>query len=78
MLSRIKLNLKPCTIVDQEEILKSCGINERAIFYGQEEIESKKLIWKVYALIKTTAPSFVAFYKFPQEKLIGVIRRYEL
>ena len=54
------------------------GINERTIFYGDEEIVSKKLHWKLFALIKDISPSFASFYNFPHEKLIGVSRRVEI
>ena len=62
-------------VFNMEKILKSQGINERTIFYGDEEIVSHSIWWKLYALIKDMSPSFVSFYNFPNEKLIGVSRR---
>jgi len=59
-------------------ILKEKNINERTIFYGDEEIVSNRFIWKLYAMIKDISPSFVSFYNFPHEKLIGVSRRVEI
>ena len=65
-------------VFNMEEILKKQAISERTIFYGDEEIVSKHFSWKLYALIKDMSPSFVSFYNFPQEKLIGVSRRIEI
>ena len=65
-------------VFNMEEILKSQDINERTIFYGDEEIVSHSLWWKLYAFIKDMSPSFVSFYNFPSEKLIGVSRRAEI
>lgn len=65
-------------MLNMENILKEKGINERTIFYGDEEIVSRKLHWKLFALIKDISPSFASFYNFPHEKLIGVSRRVEI
>lgn len=65
-------------VFNMEEILKEQGINERTIFYGDEEIISSHFAWKFYAFIKDMSPSFVSFYNFPEEKLIGVSRRIEI
>ncbi|HZF69690.1 KUP/HAK/KT family potassium transporter [Sulfuricurvum sp.] len=61
-----------------EAILREKHINERTIFYGDEEIVSDSLIWKVFAFIKDVSPNFVSFYHFPHDKLIGVARRAEI
>ena len=63
---------------DVTTVLQKKGIDERTIFYGDEDIVSKKPLWKVYALVKDLSPSFVNFYNFPHEKLIGVSRRAEI
>jgi len=65
-------------VFNMEDILKSQDINERTIFYGDEEIVSHSIWWKLYAFIKDMSPSFVSFYNFPSEKLIGVSRRAEI
>lgn len=64
--------------LDVEAILKEKNINERVIFYGDEEIVSHNIVWKIFALIKDISPNFVSFYNFPHEKLIGVSRRTEI
>lgn len=61
-----------------EKLLRERNINERTIFYGDEEIVSDNIFWKIYSLIKELSPSFVSFYKFPREKLIGVARRAKI
>lgn len=65
-------------MLDVEEILSSKNIDAKTIFYGQEEIVSTNPIWISFASMKNLAPSFVSFYKFPHDRLIGVTRRVEL
>ena len=65
-------------ILDMESLLIAKGINERTIFYGDEEIVSPKIHLKLYSIIKDISPSFASFYNFPHEKLIGVSRRAEI
>jgi KUP system potassium uptake protein len=65
-------------MLDVESVLKSKNIDERTIFYGQEEIITKNPVWMLFAAIKDLSPSFVHFYKFPHQKLLGVVRRAEL
>jgi KUP system potassium uptake protein len=61
-----------------EALLRERNIDERTIFYGDEEIVSESMIWKIFAFIKDVSPNFVSFYHFPHEKLIGVARRAEI
>ena len=61
-----------------DAILRERNINERTIFYGDEEIVSNNFFWKIFAMIKDLSPNFVSFYNFPHEKLIGVARRAEI
>lgn len=77
-LDLLVVNVGYMEMLNMEAILKAKGINERTIFYGNEEIVSKKIHWKVYALIKELSPNFASFYNFPHEKLIGVSRRAEI
>ncbi len=60
-------------VFDVEEILRENGIEERAIFYGIEDISSENPIWKTFSLIKRVTPTFINFYRFPFKKLHGVI-----
>jgi KUP system potassium uptake protein len=61
-----------------ETVLIEKNIQERTIFYGDEEIVSQSFLWKIFAFIKDISPNFVSFYQFPHEKLIGVSRRVKL
>ena len=65
-------------MLDVEEILTSKNIEAKTIFYGQEEIVPKNSAWVFFASMKNLAPSFVSFYKFPHDRLLGVMRRIEL
>jgi KUP system potassium uptake protein len=65
-------------VIDVEEILREAGIDEKAIFYGLEEIISRSPLWKVFSIIKRLCPAFVQFYKLPAHKLHGVITRVEM
>ena len=65
-------------VLDIEKILAEAEIHAKVIFYGLEEILTKNLLWKVYALLKRLTPSFVQFYKLPQSKLHGVVTSIEI
>ncbi len=65
-------------ILNIPKLLKENGINEKVIFYGVDEIVTKKPFLKVYAFMKKITPSFVSFYKLPYNKLHGVVTRLEL
>ena len=66
------------TILDFEEILKSAGINEIAIFYGIEDIVSTRPLSRAYAILDNLTPTFVQFYGLPPDKLHGVVVRVEM
>ncbi len=65
-------------IVDIVSILRDHGIHEKSIFYGLEEIVTDRLVWRVFALIKRNAPTFVQFYRLPADHLHGVSTRIEM
>ncbi len=65
-------------MIDVEDILKEAGIEERVVFYGLEDIASRNIIWKIFALIKRITPPFIQFYKFPPKKLHGVFTKVVL
>ncbi|MEW6107817.1 MAG: KUP/HAK/KT family potassium transporter [Nitrospirota bacterium] len=62
-------------MVDVEEILREGGIEERAVFYGLEDITTGNLIWKIFHFIKRNTPPFINFYKIPSKKLHGVLTK---
>jgi KUP system potassium uptake protein len=65
-------------IMNIEKILRTSYIDPKVMFYGMEDIETKNIFWKVFALIKKLTPSFVQFYKLPSHKLHGVVMRVEM
>jgi len=65
-------------VIDVEEILREAGVDEKAIFYGLEDIITRNPIWKIFSIIKRLSPAFVQFYKLPSHKLHGVIIRVEM
>ncbi len=65
-------------VIDVEEILREAGIDERVVFYGLEDIDTRNIIWKAFAVIKRLTPTFIKFYKFPPKKLHGVLTKIGL
>ena len=65
-------------IPDLPALFKEYGINEKVIFYGVDDIKTKKLFYRIYAFIKKVTPSFASFYNFPYYKLHGVVTRHEI
>lgn len=65
-------------VMNIEKIFKDADIEPQVIFYGLEDIAAKKMVWRVYALLKRISPSFVQFYKLPAAKLHGIITTVEL
>ena len=62
-------------VMTAEAILREAGIDERAGYYGMEDISATNIFWKIFALIKRVSPTFIKFYEFPPEKLHGVITK---
>ncbi len=58
-----------------EEILRQAGVDERAVYYGLEDIAAKNPVWKIFSFIKRVVPTFIKFYEFPHGKLHGVITK---
>ncbi|HBH60773.1 MAG TPA: potassium transporter Kup [Nitrospiraceae bacterium] len=65
-------------VVTAESILREAGIDERAVYYGMEDISATNIFWKIFALIKRVSPTFIKFYEFPPEKLHGVITKVNM
>jgi KUP system potassium uptake protein len=63
--------------VNIEEILRENGIEERAIFYGLEDIVARGY-WRIFAFIKKITPTFISFFRLPSRKLHGVLTRIEM
>ena len=65
-------------VVDIDHIMNEAGIKARVIFYGVEDILTTSPVWRIYAVIKKMAPSFVQFYKMPIHAVHGVISRIDM
>jgi KUP system potassium uptake protein len=65
-------------VFDVDAILRDAGIDEKAIFYGVEDIATRNIIWKLFSLIKKLNPTFVQFYRLPHHKLHGVVTRVDM
>ncbi len=65
-------------VMEVEEILREAGIEERVIFYGLEDIDTKNLIWKLFSVIKRLTPTFIQFYNFAPKKLHGIFTKVVL
>ncbi len=65
-------------MLDLVKIFKESGISGKAIFYGEEDIVTKKPLLKIFSLIKRISPHFVKFHDLPYNKLHGVVTRLEL
>ncbi len=65
-------------VIDVEELLREAEIEERVVFYGLEDITTKNIFWKMFAVIKRLTPPFIKFYKFPSKKLHGVLTKVEM
>ena len=63
---------------DVEEILRASGINEKAIFYGVEDINTSNFFWQIFSIIKKLTPTIVQFYDLPSNKVHGVVTRIEM
>ncbi|MBI2354491.1 MAG: KUP/HAK/KT family potassium transporter [Deltaproteobacteria bacterium] len=65
-------------VLDIEGALKQHGIQEKVIFYGIEDIETRNPVWKVFSILKKLTPNFVQFNQLPAAKLQGVVTRVEM
>ncbi len=74
----LKVDAGYMEVIDLEKRLKATGIDEKAIFYGIEEIVTTNGFWQMFSIIKRISPSFVQFYKLPSDKMHGVVTRVEM
>ncbi len=65
-------------VLDIGQVLKSAEIDAQVIFYGLDEIVTKNILWRAYAIIERLTPTFVQFYKLPPQKLHGVVTLVEM
>ncbi|HCY77585.1 MAG TPA: potassium transporter Kup [Ignavibacteriales bacterium] len=65
-------------VPDLPKLFKEWQFNEKAIFYGSEEIKTDKLFFKLFIVLKKIAPNWVSYFDFPYNKLHGVVTRIEI
>ncbi len=65
-------------VPDLPKLFKEWGFNEKAIFYGSEEIKTTKLLLKIFVVLKKIAPNWIGYFDFPYNKLHGVVTRIEI
>jgi KUP system potassium uptake protein len=59
-------------------LFKEWKFNEKAIFYGAEEIKTDKFFLKSFVVLKKIAPNWISYFDFPYNKLHGVVTRIEI
>lgn len=74
----LKIDVGYMEVFRLEKVLKALDIEERAIFYGVEDIETNNFFWHIFSVIKKVTPTFVSFYKLPVHKIHGVITQIKL
>lgn len=65
-------------VPDLPKLFKQWNFNEKAIFYGAEEIKTRRPFLKLFSVLKKLAPNWISFYDFPYNKLHGVVTRIEI
>lgn len=77
-LSILKIDVGYMEMFRLENVLKVLDIEEKAIFYGVEDIETSNFFWHIFSIIKKVTPTFVSFYKLPVNKIHGVVTQVKL
>ena len=65
-------------VPDLPKLFKVWGFNEKAIFYGAEEIKTNKVFLKLFIVLKKIAPNWISYFDFPYNRLHGVVTRIEI
>lgn len=77
-LNILKIDVGYMEVFKLETVLKALGIEEKAIFYGVEDITTTNFFWHIFSIIKKVTPTFVSFYNLPANKIHGVITPVKL
>lgn len=77
-LNILTINVGYMEMLRFEKVLKALDIEEKAIFYGIEDIETNNFFWHIFSVIKKITPTFVSFYKLPVHKIHGVITQVKM
>jgi KUP system potassium uptake protein len=65
-------------VPDLPALFKEWKFNEKAIFYGSEEIKTNKFFFKIFIVLKKIAPNWISYFDFPYNRLHGVVTRIEI
>jgi KUP system potassium uptake protein len=65
-------------VPDLPSLFKEWKFNEKAIFYGSEEIKTNKFFFKFFIVLKKIAPNWISYFDFPYNRLHGVVTRIEI
>ena len=60
------------------ELLKDAGIKEKVIFYGIQDIVSRRPLWKLFSIMNKLIPPYVKYYRLSPRKLHGIVSRIEM
>lgn len=60
------------------QVLKEMNIDSKVMFYGVDDIQTRKLWLKIFAFIKKISSNFVQFLDLPYQKLHGVVTRIDI
>ena len=74
----LKIDVGYMQVFKLEAVLKALDIEEKAIFYGVEDIETSNFFWHIFSVIKKVTPTFVSFYKLPANKIHGVVTQIKM
>lgn len=77
-LRRFMIAMNYMEVVDVESVLSNAGIQEKAMFYGLEEIASDNVFWRLFSVTKRLTSPFVQYYDLPPQKLHGVVQCIEM
>lgn len=77
-LNILKIDVGYMEVFRLESVLKALDIEEKAIFYGVEDIDTSNFFWHIFSVIKKVTPTFVSFYKLPANKMHGVVTKIRL
>jgi len=77
-LNILKIDVGYMEMFRLENVLKVLNIEEKAIFYGVEDIETNNFFWHIFSIIKKVTPTFVSFYNLPVNKIHGVVTQVKM
>jgi KUP system potassium uptake protein len=77
-LSGLEIQVGYLEKLDIPKILRELDINEKVMFYGVDDIHTRKPHFKLFSFIKRVSSNFVQFLELPYQKLHGVVTKIEI